>query len=99
MIDGGCRNSLMQFASIVAVMDTVLTSDSLAMHMSVALGKPTVVLVGPTSPWELDVFGSGEIVHSGIECLACYLSRCDKTVNCMNTLSPEHVLSRVEPFL
>jgi ADP-heptose:LPS heptosyltransferase len=99
VIDGGCRNSLMQFASIIAAMDTVLTSDSLAMHMSVALGKPTIVLVGPTSPWELDVFGSGEIVHSGIECLACYLSRCDKTVNCMNTLSPEHVLSRVEMFL
>ncbi len=99
VIDGGCGNSLMQFASLVAAADAVLTSDSLAMHMSVALGKPTVVLVGPTSPWELDVFGRGEIVHSDIECLACYLSRCDKTVNCMNTLSPEHVLSRVEPFL
>jgi ADP-heptose:LPS heptosyltransferase len=99
VIDGGCRNSLMQFASLVAVTDTVLTSDSLAMHVAVALGKPTVVLVGPTSPWELDVFGKGEIVHSDIECLACYLSRCDKTVNCMNTLSPEYVLSRVEAHL
>jgi ADP-heptose:LPS heptosyltransferase len=99
VIDGGCRNSLMQFASLIAAVDAVLTSDSLAMHMSVALGKPTVVLVGPTSPWELDVFGRGEIVHSDIECLACYLSRCDKTVNCMNTLSPEYVLSRVEPFV
>ena len=89
----------MQFSSLVNILDVLVTSDSLAMHIGVSLGKPTVVLVGPTSPWELDVFGVGEIVHTDIECLACYLSRCDKTVNCMNTLSPEHVTSVVEKYL
>jgi len=99
VVDGGCQNSLMQFASLVNMMDVLLTSDSLAMHIGVALDKPTVVLVGPTSPWELDVFGKGEILHSGIECLACYLSRCDKKINCMNTLSPEYVAGRITEFL
>ncbi|MEO8167057.1 MAG: glycosyltransferase family 9 protein, partial [bacterium] len=96
VVDAGCDNSLGEFASIINTFDVFLTSDSLGMHMGVALGKPTIVLVGPTSPWELDVFGNGDIVHSDIECLVCYLSRCDKTVTCMNTLSPEYVLSKVE---
>lgn len=99
VVDAGCNNSLDEFAAIINTFDLLLTSDSLGMHMGVALGKPTVVLVGPTSPWELDVFGKGEILYSDIECLVCYLSRCDKTVTCMNTLSPEYVLSRVEKHL
>lgn len=99
VVDAGCNNSLMEFSSLVNTVDILLTSDSLAMHIGVACGKATVVLVGPTSPWELDVFGSGEILHSNIECLACYLSRCDKVVTCMNTLSPEYVLSKVQLYL
>jgi heptosyltransferase-2 len=79
--------------------DVLLTPDSLAMHMGVALEKPTVVLVGPTSPWELDVFGNGAILHSRMECVSCYLSRCDKVVNCMNTLTPEYVAARSAEFL
>ncbi len=99
MVDGGCNNSLMDFAAIVNQTDVLLTSDSLAMHIGVALEKPTIVLVGPTSPWELDVFGKGAILHSDIECLACYLSRCDKTVHCMSTLTPDYVAAQVSAFL
>ncbi len=99
VVDAGCNNSLMQFASLVKSIDVLITSDSLGMHIGVALEKPTVVLVGPTSPWELDVFGNGEILYSDIECLVCYLARCDKVVTCMNTLSPEYVASKVERFL
>jgi heptosyltransferase-2 len=99
LIDAGTGNSLQEFASIVGALDILLTSDSLAMHIGISLGKPTVVLVGPTSPWELDVFGRGDILHSGIECLSCYLSRCDKIVTCMNTLPPETVVAHVEKYL
>ncbi len=99
IIDGGCGNSLGDFGAIISTFDVMLTSDSLGMHMGVALGKPTIVLVGPTSPWELDVFGNGDILHSDIDCLVCYKSRCDKVVTCMNTLSPEYVVSKVERYL
>lgn len=99
VVDAGCNNSLAEFGAIISTFDVLLTSDSLGMHMGVALGKPTVVLVGPTSPWELDVFGKGDILHSDIECLVCYLSRCDKTVTCMSTLSPAYVLAKVERHL
>ena len=99
LVDGGCLNSLLEFAGKVNTLDVLLTADSLAMHVGVALGKPTVVLVGPTSPWELDVFGRGDVLYSGLDCLACYRSQCDKFVNCMNTLSPERVANRISELL
>jgi heptosyltransferase-2 len=99
VIDAGCHNSLMNFSGIISHVDILLTSDSLAMHIGVALGKPTVVLVGPTSPWELDVFGKGAILHSEIECLACYLARCDKDPHCMNSLPPEIVVRKLSELL
>jgi ADP-heptose:LPS heptosyltransferase len=99
VVDGGCNNSLLDFAGKIKALDVLLTADSLAMHIGVALEKPTVVLVGPTSPWELDVFNKGAVLHSNLDCLACYRSECDKTVNCMNTLSPELVVNKISEFL
>lgn len=99
VVDAGCKNSLSDFGAIISTFDVFLTSDSLGMHMGVALKKPTIVLVGPTSPWELNVFGKGDVLFSDIECLVCYLSRCDKVVTCMSTLSPQYVLSKVEKHL
>jgi len=97
--DAGCHNSLRKFAALINLVDVLFTPDSLGMHIGVALGKPVVVSVGPTSPWELDVYGKGEVIHSDIECLACYLTRCDKAVNCMNTLEPQFVLEKIMKYL
>ena len=54
--DGGCDHSLREFAAIVDRLDVLVTPDSLASHMATALETQVVVLVGPTSPWELEVF-------------------------------------------
>lgn len=92
VIKFGCDNSAEDFICIVQLFEKVFTSDSLCMHIASALGKFTVAAVGPTSHTELDVFGSGQIVHSGkVDCLCCYLNTCPKTVNCMNTISAEEI--------
>jgi ADP-heptose:LPS heptosyltransferase len=89
----GCDNSMDDFICFIYLADKVFTSDSLAMHISTALDKYTVVITGPTSFSELDVFGNGAIIHSeNVDCLCCYLNRCDKAVTCMNTLSAEEVI-------
>jgi heptosyltransferase-2 len=91
IIDAGCDNSLKEFAAIVELADLVVTSDSLALHMASALSRPVVALVGPTSPWELEMYGSGEVVTARVPCLACYRRRCDKPVTCMELLTPHEV--------
>lgn len=91
VVHAGCGNSLKEFAAIVELADLVVTSDSLALHMASALARPVVALVGPTSPWELEMYGSGEVVTAQVPCLACYRPTCDKQVTCMELLTPRQV--------
>ena len=89
----GCDNPTDDFICYIYLADKIFTSDSLAMHIATALDKYTVVITGPTSYTELDVFGNGTIIHSDkVDCLCCYLNTCDKTVTCMNTVSHEDVI-------
>jgi heptosyltransferase-2 len=88
VITFGSENSMEDFICIVFLADKVFTSDSLCMHIATSLDKYTVVVTGPTSYTELDVFGNGQVVHSDkVDCLCCYLNRCDKTTTCMNTIN------------
>lgn len=64
LVDTGCDHSLLSFGALVAGLDLLVTSDSLALHMAVALEVKTVAFFAPTSPWEIDLFGRGEKVVS-----------------------------------
>ena len=89
----GCDNSVDDFIAFIYLSDKIFTSDSLAMHISTALKKYTVVITGPTSFTELDVFGSGAVIYSNkVDCLCCYLNTCDKAVTCMNTVDADEVV-------
>jgi len=91
IIHAGCGNSIKEFGAIIERADVVVTPDSLALHIATALSRPVVAIVGPTSPWELETYGSGEVVTADVPCLACYRSECDKPVTCMEGLTPGRV--------
>jgi len=96
LIKLGCDNTTDDFICYIYLSDKIFSSDSLAMHIATALDKYTVVITGPTSFSELDVFGKGAIIHSNkVDCLCCYLNRCDKTVTCMNTVDAEYVINNL----
>ena len=98
--DAGCENSLLRFSALINLVDVFFTPDSLGMHISIALEKPTIVSVGPTSPWELDVYGNGEIIYNDkLDCISCYRAVCDLEINCMNTLKPERILGSIARYL
>ena len=97
-IDGGTDNSIPEFAAIVAACDWLLTPDSLGYHVASAVGTPALCLVGPTAPWELDVFGANCVVHADLPCIACYLPKCPFSRTCMDALSPEIVLGRIREW-
>jgi len=99
IIDSGCTNSLAEFISLVSVSDIFITPDSLGFHIATSLKKTTLVLVGPTSPWELDVYGNGEIIYPEMDCVACYLNKCGKKPNCMENIKPEVVYKKIEKYL
>ena len=62
--DAGTRNPLLEFAGLVAGLDLLVTSDSLALHMAVAADVPVVVFFAPTSAAEIELYGRGEKVVS-----------------------------------
>jgi len=90
-VDGGTANTVDAFAALIASADWCLTPDSLGYHMACAVGTPALCLVGPTSPWELDCYGTNRVLHAGLECIACYLATCPLSTTCMDALTARHV--------
>ncbi|MGH8637216.1 MAG: glycosyltransferase family 9 protein [Burkholderiales bacterium] len=99
VIFAGCHHDLMTFAALVERADVLVTADSLALHMATALCRPVVALVGPTSPWELELYGQGEALTGDVDCIACYRTTCDKRPACMDLLSATRVASAVRRWL
>ena len=95
LLDTGCDNSLEQFIGVVNACDVLVTADSLAMHISVALGKRTVAIFGSTSDHEIDLYDRGEKVVTDFPCSPCYRKTCDKTPTCMQALTPDIVARAV----
>jgi heptosyltransferase-2 len=73
----------------------VIAGDTLAMHLSLALGRRTVVLFGPTSAAEIDLYNLGEKVVPDMTCLSCYKTSCDFVPNCMDLISTDMVAAAV----
>jgi ADP-heptose:LPS heptosyltransferase len=96
LIDSGCDNAVRHFAAIVAACGVVIAGDTLAMHLSLALGRRTVVLFGPTSSAEIEMYGLGEKIVPTMECLSCYKPACDFVPNCMDLITTEMVEAAVE---
>jgi ADP-heptose:LPS heptosyltransferase len=94
-VETGCDNSLRQFAGIVDRCDVVVTGDTLAMHIAIARGKRVVVLFGPTSLHEIEVFDRGERLAPDLDCLVCYKTDCDFVPNCMEALGTDAVHAAV----
>jgi heptosyltransferase-2 len=64
LADAGTDNALLDFAALVGCCDLLITSDSLAMHVGLALDVRTVAFFAPTSAAEIEMYGLGEKVAS-----------------------------------
>lgn len=79
IIDAGCNNSLMEFAALVDLCNILVTSDSLALHIGVALKKKIVSFYYPTSAQEIELYGRGiKIIGKG-NSYCSYQPKCDDT--------------------
>lgn len=99
IIDGGCDNTMREFAALVNLCDLVVTADTLALHVATAQGKKVVALVGPTSAAEIELYGSGVLVQPEMECRCYYRPVCDQSPSCMDTLVPEKVFAAIRSLL
>jgi heptosyltransferase-2 len=94
-LDTGCQ-PLRPFAALVAQIHLLVTADTLALHLGLALDRQIVALFGPTSHAEIDLCGLGEKLFAELECLCCYQTSCDRSPTCMDLLGPGLVLGAIE---
>jgi len=92
-------HSLRNFAAVINQCALVVSSDSLAMHFAIALGKKTIAFFGPTSAVEIELYGLGKKVYPEIDCLTCYKKKCNKKPNCMDLISVDKMFKAVKEFL
>lgn len=99
VISSGADRSLRETAALIGQCAVVVTGDSLALHVASALRVPTVVLLGPTSAAELEMYDRGERIVAPISCVNCYLTDCDVDPDCMQLIEPDSVLAAVQRWL
>lgn len=99
VLDTGSNHSIREFASLIRLCDLLVTADTLALHMAVALGKKVVALFGPTSSYEIELCGLGEKVFADLDCRCCYKQKCDRKPDCMESITAEMVARAVRKLL
>jgi heptosyltransferase-2 len=89
-------DTLEEYFDWIANSKVVVTSDSLGMHVAVAMNKPCITFFGPTSHVEIEPYGLIEKLRvPGLACSPCYKKECPYNLECMNELTSDFVASRV----
>ena len=78
----------------------VLTNDTGPRHIAVALGRPAVVVMGPTDPAITHQHMERQrVLREEVECSPCQLKRCPIDHRCMTRLRPERAIAAAEELL
>jgi ADP-heptose:LPS heptosyltransferase len=88
VLDTGTNHSLRQFAALISQIQVLLTADTLALHVGLALRKHVIVHFGPTSPSEIELYGCGEKIIPATDSGSCYCNECPKTPKCNELIAP-----------
>ncbi len=76
IIDTGTGSNLVEFPALISLCNLFITSDTLGLHLGLALKRKTICLIGPTSSSEIDMYGLGEKIVSKSKCICCYRKDC-----------------------
>jgi heptosyltransferase-2 len=82
---------VLTFAGALAALDAIVTGDTAAMHLGLAVHTPTICIFGPTSPVEVETYSRGAKVITPAECAPCYKTQCDRSPSCMELIDVETV--------
>ncbi len=86
---------LPQFINLLHQLDGIVTQVTMAMHISIALRKPTILMNNIFNPHEFDLYGRGQIVGPDKSCVCFYRGTCQLGTSCMEDLPAEKVLRAV----
>lgn len=96
-VNGEAPAPLVQFARRLAASGAAVSSDSLGLHVAIAMKTPVVGLFCSTVSAEIEWYGRGSGIESGVG--PCYNPRCQNWPVCMNKISPEQVMDLLRTTL
>ncbi|MBU0628895.1 MAG: hypothetical protein KKC75_06915 [Nanoarchaeota archaeon] len=99
IIDTGCDNSLKEFAALINLCSILITSDSLALNIGIALSKKVIAFFGPTSAAEIDLYGNGIKITPKMDCITCYKKECNLNLNCMEKIAIDDFTNAVSKLM
>ena len=94
------KTTLDQITAVLATVDLVVTNDTGPAHIGAALGRPTIVIFGPTNPLTTRPFSpEAEILRHPPECAPCMLRDCPIDHRCMTAITVDEVFERSHALL
>jgi heptosyltransferase-2 len=94
------KTTIDQLTAILGSVDLVVTNDTGPAHIAAALGRPTLVIFGPTNPETTRPFSvQAEILRHRPDCAPCMLRDCPIDHRCMTAITVEEVVERSRAML
>ncbi|MBX3039323.1 MAG: glycosyltransferase family 9 protein [Bdellovibrionaceae bacterium] len=93
--ESGLRDGLVS----VAACDLVVTGDSLGMHLAISQKIPVIAWFGPTCEQEIEIYGRGVKIKSGLSCSPCWKRTCSKDVMCYDGIDLQQVEKSLRDLL
>ena len=94
------KTSLDQITAVLSLVDLVVTNDTGPAHIAAALGRPTLVIFGPTNPLTTRPFApEAEILRHPPDCAPCMLRDCPIDHRCMTAITVDEVFGHSQALL
>jgi len=94
------KTEMAEAVAVLSLVDLLVTNDTGPAHIASALGRPTLVIFGPTNPLTTRPFSPvGEIIRHPPDCAPCMLRDCPIDHRCMTAISPDEVFERAAAIL
>jgi heptosyltransferase-2 len=94
------ETTLAETTAILSLVNLLVTNDTGPAHLASALGRPTLVIFGPTNPLTTRPFApSAEIIRRPPDCAPCMLRDCPIDHRCMTAITADEVFARAVALL
>lgn len=94
------KTTLKQLAYLIKHAGAFVGGDTGPMHLSAALGTPTVALMGPTDIVRNGPYGQGNLpIVVPHDCAGCWQRTCPKKWDCLKVLSVDQIYEAVQILL
>ena len=94
------QTDISEVVALLSLADLLITNDTGPAHIAAALGRPTLVIFGPTNPLTTRPFSPfAEIIRHPPDCAPCMLRDCPIDHRCMTAITPDEVFSHAQALL